>query len=87
MPALVSLSNSNSWPPPRIFQMSPAQQIGWTCQMESLEGRDQLSVLQLGSQGVRPSNQGRTEDECSIELKMMKKVLHPSRRQGGTNGK
>ena len=64
MPAFVSLSNSNSWPPPKIFQMSPAQQIGWTCQMESLEGRDQLSVLRLWNWSQAKSNQGQADDRC-----------------------
>ena len=53
---------------------SPAQQIGWTCQIESLEGRDQLSVLRLRSQEVRPSKQGQIELDAPTKTNMI--TLH-----------
>lgn len=52
MPAFVSRSNSNSWPLPKSFRVFCTPCIGWTCQIESLEGRDQLPVLRLWSQGM-----------------------------------
>ena len=46
---------------------SPAPQIGWTCQIESLEGRDQLSVLQLRKWSEAKTNRGQTVDRCPTQ--------------------
>jgi len=68
MPAFVSPSNSNSWPPVKSFRVPPHKGIGWTCQIESLEGRDQMSVLLLWSWSRAKSKQGRLEGVCSPNI-------------------
>ena len=47
---------------------SPAQQIGWTCQIESLEGRDQLSVLLLWNWSRAKSSQGQANEMNVVAL-------------------